>query len=50
MTLLKTKKKDNIEKIDVNKISVSKKESYGIKIHLNALLNKMIIMLLDHYI
>ena len=50
MTLLKTKKKDNIEKIDVNKISVSKKESYGIKIHLTTLLNKMIIMLLDHYI
>ena len=36
--------------IDVNKILVSKKETYGNIIHLNTLLGIMTMMLLDHYI
>ena len=45
----KNKKIDSIDDIDGNKISVSKKESYGIK-NLNTLLDIMIMMLLDHYV
>ena len=43
----KNKKVTKIDKIDVNKILVSKEEQ---RIHLNALLSTMIMMLLDHYI
>ena len=46
----KNKKVNRIEDIEVNKILVSKKESYGIKIHLNTLLDIMIMILLDHYV
>ena len=46
----KTKKKFNIDDIDVNKILVSKKNNMANIIHLNTLLGIMIIMLLDHYI
>ena len=44
--------KEKIVKIDdsdVNKILVSKEKLHGIKIHLNTLLDIMIMMLLDHY-
>ena len=47
--LYKSKKLFKIEDIDINKISVSKKEPYGTKNHLNALLDIMMIMPLDHY-
>ena len=47
--LYKNKKAFQIDDIDVNKILVSKKEPYGIKIHLNTLLDIMIMILLDHY-
>ena len=46
----KNKKINNIEDIDVNNILVSKKEAYGTKIHLNTLLDIMIMILLDHYV
>ena len=46
----KNKKINRIDDIDVNKILVSKKEPYGTKIHLNTLLDIMIMMLLDHYV
>ena len=46
----KNKKIFNMDGIDVNKILVSKKETYGNIIHLNTLLGIMIMMLLDHYI
>ena len=46
----KNKKVNRIDDIDVNKILVSKKEPYGTKIHLNTLLDIMIMMLLDHYV
>ena len=46
----KNKKIFNIDDIDVNKILISKKETYGEIIHLKILLGIMIIMLLDHYI
>ena len=46
----KNKKLFNIHDLDVNKILVSKKESYGTKIHLNTLLDIMMMMLLDHYV
>ena len=36
--------------IDVNKILVSKKESYGTKIYLNTSLDIMMVMFLDHYV
>ena len=36
--------------IDVNKILVSKKGSYGTKIRLNTSLDIMMVMLLDHYV
>ena len=46
----KNKKITSIDDIDVNKILVSKKEPYDIKIHLNTLLDIMIMTLLDHYV
>ena len=46
----KNKKINRIEDIDVNKISVSENQSYGIKNSLNTLLGIMIMMLLDHYV
>ena len=48
----KNKKVTKINDIDVNKILVSKEETYGIKlrINLNTLLDTMIKMLLDHYV
>ena len=45
----KNKKVTNMDDIDSHKILVSKEEPYGKKIHLNALLDTMIMMLLDHY-
>ena len=44
------KKIFNIDDIDVNKILFSRKEPSGKKMHLNTLLDIMIMMLLDHYI
>ena len=41
----KNKKVIKIDEIDVNKILVSKEESYGSKIYLNTLLDTMIMML-----
>ena len=49
-TLYKNKKLFNIRDLDVNKILVSKKESYCTKIHLYTLLDIMMKMLLDHYV
>ena len=46
----KTKKLFKIEDIDINKILVSKKESYGKQIHLNISLDIMMMMPLDHYL
>ena len=46
----KNKKTFQIDNINVNKILVSKKEPYGTKMHLNTLLDIMIMMLLDHYV
>ena len=46
----KNKKLFNIHDLDVNKILVSKKESYGTKNSLNTLLDIMMMMLLDHYV
>ena len=46
----KNKKIDNLEEIDTNKISVLKKNHTLQKIHLNSLLDIMIMMLLDHYV
>ena len=45
----KNKNLFNIHDLDVNKILVSIRESYGKKIHLNTSLNIMMIMSLDHY-
>ena len=45
------KKLFKTKEIDVNKILVSKKESYGTqKIHLNTSLDIMMMMSLDHYV
>ena len=46
------KKAFQIDDVDVNKILVSKKELFGIvqRIHLNTLLDIMIMILLDHYV
>ena len=44
------KKMFNIDDIDVNKILVSKKNHITKIIHLNTLLDIMIMMLLDHYV
>ena len=46
----KNNKVTSIDDIDVNKILVSKEEPYGTRIHLNTLLDTMIMMLLDHYV
>ena len=45
----KNQKVTKIDDIHANKILVSKEEQYGTKIHLNTLLDTIIIMLLDHY-
>ena len=45
----KNLKVTKIDDIHANKILVSKEEQYGTKIHLNTLLDTIIIMLLDHY-
>ena len=45
----KNKKLFNIHDLDVNKILLTKKESYGKKIHLNTFLDIMM-MLSDHYV
>ena len=49
-SLYKNRKIFNIFNIDVNKILISKNEPYGKKVHLNTLLNKMIIIALDLYV
>ena len=46
----KNKRLFKIDDIDINKILVLKKESYGKKTHLNTLLGMMIMMKLDHYV
>ena len=46
----KNKKIFNIDDTDVNKILFSRKEPSGKKMHLNTLLDIMIMMLLDHYV
>ena len=46
----KNKTINTIENIDVNNILVSKKKHMVTKIHLNALLDTMIMILLDHYV
>ena len=46
----KNKKLNRIDDIDVNNILVSKKNHTAIKIHLNTLLDIMIMILLNHYI
>ena len=48
----KNKKLFNMHDLDVNKILVSKKESYDMvqKIHLNNSLDIMMIMSFDHYV
>ena len=45
----KTKKIFNIHNVDVDKILISKKETYGEYNSLNILLGIMIMVLLDHY-
>ena len=49
-TFYKNKTINNIEDIDVNNILVSKKNHTVQKIHLNTLLDIMIMMQLDHYV
>ena len=49
-SLYKNIKLLSLNDIDVNKILVSKKESYGTKIRLNTSLDIMMMMLLDHYV
>ena len=44
----KNKKLNRIDGIDVNNILVTKKNHTAIKIHLNTLLDIMIMILLDH--
>ena len=46
----KNKKVNNTDDIDLNKMLVSKKEPYGKRIHLNTLLEIMIMMLLNYYV
>ena len=41
---------NTIENINVNNILISKKEAYSNKIHLNTLLDTMIMILLDRYV
>ena len=45
----KNKKVAKVDDIDVDKILVSKKDSYDAKNAFKYLLDKMIMMLLDHY-
>ena len=47
--IYKNKKINKIDDINVNNILVSKKEPYDTKIHLNTLLDIMIMILLNHY-
>ena len=49
-TFYKNKTINTIENIDVNNILVSKKKHMITKIHLNTLLDTMIIILLDRYV
>ena len=49
-TFYKNKTINTIENINVNNILVSKKKHTVIKIHLNTLLDTMIMILLDHYV
>ena len=44
----KNKKMSKINNIDINKILISKKESYGKKAHLNTSLDIMMVMSLNH--
>ena len=46
------KKAFQIDDVDVNKILVSKKELFGIvqRMHLDTLLDIMVMILLDHYV
>ena len=44
----KNKKMSKINNIDINEISISKKESYGKKAHLNTSLDIMMMMSLNH--
>ena len=46
----KNKKVFQIDDVDANKIFVSNKEPYCTKIHLNTLLDIMIMTLLEHYV
>ena len=46
----KNKKVFQIDEVDVDKILVSKKNHTVQRMHLNALLDIMIMMLLDHYV
>ena len=46
----KNKKLFSLNYTDVNKILVSKKESYGTKNSFNTSLDIMMMMLLDHYV
>ena len=46
----KNKKSLDLNNTDVNKILVSKKESYGTKKHINTSLDIMMMILLDHYV
>ena len=46
----KNKKLFNIHDLDVTKILVSKKNHMVQKVHLNTLLDIMMMMLLDHYV
>ena len=49
-TFCKSKIIYSTDDIDVNNVLVSKKEPYVNKIHLNTLLDIMIMILLDHYV
>ena len=46
----KNKKTNSIDDIDVNKILASKKNQTAQRIHLNTLLDIMIMMILDDYV
>ena len=46
----KNKKVNSIDDIDFNKILVSKKSHTAQRIHINTLLDIMIMKLLDHYV
>ena len=49
-SIKKNKKTININNVDINKIVMSKKETLVEKVHLNRLLDMMMIMMiLDHY-